>query len=127
MPWENLSESSEEEYSPRRARHTVEDMEEEDEHPEANGSAVSKAPAPEAAEAPARAMSIGDQVVFKGKSVAELLQVSACCTFTFASSHPEPTPPFLNLPHPPSKPAPSSVSCTPVPKALFPLFTHPNE
>jgi len=73
-----LSESSEEELTPRQARRTVEDLEEEDQdmQPEANGSAVPKAPAPEAAEATARAMSIADQIAFGKKNVTSLFQVN---------------------------------------------------
>jgi len=56
----------------------VEDLEEEDQdmQPEANGSAVPKAPAPEAAEATARAMSIADQIAFGKKNVTSLFQVN---------------------------------------------------
>lgn len=73
-----LSESSEEEVTPRQARRTVENLEEEDQdmQPEANGSAMPKAPAPEAAEATARTMSIADQIAFGKQNVASLFQVN---------------------------------------------------
>jgi len=56
----------------------VEDLEEEDQdmQPEANGSAVPKASAPEASEATARTMSIGDQIAFGKRNVASLFQVT---------------------------------------------------
>ena len=56
----------------------MEDLEEEEQdvQPEANGSAVPKAPAPEAAEATARTMSIGDQIAFGKRNVASLFQVN---------------------------------------------------
>ena len=44
--------------------------------PTANGSAVPKAPAPEAAEATARTMSIADQIAFGKRNVASLFQVN---------------------------------------------------
>ncbi|KAL0043344.1 hypothetical protein WJX79_002000 [Trebouxia sp. C0005] len=76
LPWDLLSESSEEELTPRQARRTVENLEEEDQdmQPEANGSAMPKAPAPEAAEATARTMSIADQIAFGKQNVASLFQ-----------------------------------------------------
>ncbi|KAA6424646.1 MAG: hypothetical protein FRX49_05314 [Trebouxia sp. A1-2] len=76
LPWDLLSESSEEEVTPRQARRTVENLEEEDQdmQPEANGSAMPKAPAPEAAEATARTMSIADQIAFGKQNVASLFQ-----------------------------------------------------
>lgn len=56
----------------------MEDLEEEEQdvQPEANGSAVPKAPVPEAAEATARTMSIGDQIAFGKRNVASLFQVN---------------------------------------------------
>ena len=56
----------------------MEDLEEEEQdvQPEANGSAVPKAPAPEAAEETARTMSIGDQIAFGKRNVASLFQVT---------------------------------------------------
>ena len=56
----------------------MEDPEEEEQkvQPTANGSAVPKAPAPEAAEATAMTMSIADQIAFGKRNVASLFQVN---------------------------------------------------
>lgn len=86
LPWDGMS-SSEDEYSPRQRTHsTVQDCQEEEQEAartEANGSAVHKAPAPEATEAAdqeSKSMSLADQIAH-GKKIAKtatgLFQVSS--------------------------------------------------
>ena len=81
LPWDLLSESSEEELTPRQARRTVDNAEEEDEdatHPEANG--IAKAPAPEAAGVATKGMSLADQIAFGTKGVKGIFQVNSLST-----------------------------------------------
>ena len=80
LPWDLLSESSEEDLTPRQARRTVDNPEEEDEdatHAEANGSAVPKAPAPEAPGVATKGMSLADQIAFGTKGVKGIFQVNS--------------------------------------------------